>query len=256
MRRQRAGTGSDLGNLMKGRRSTPAWQKDVGDVLRGAGIEFAVAGAVAANNYMPPRSTADIDLAVRLGDLSRAGEAVGRAGWTRLGDLSLYGGLEGTAWEHADGHELDLLGLPAGLGEEAISTAQANLRDRLPTLTLPYVVVLKLIAARMSDTADIGRMLGRASNAEIEAVRAAVRRHRPEDADELEQMIVLGRLEYQGPSGKSADQVRSSSAPSGKPTRSGTCSVCGRPLRDPHSIARRMGDECARKSRRDQREQR
>ncbi len=259
IRRQHAGAGSDLGNLMNASRSTPVWQKTVGDVLRAAGIQFAVAGAVAANNYMPPRNTADFDLALRLADLDRAGEAVRRAGWSKLRDLALYGGLRGTAWEHPDGHELDLLGLPDKLGREAIASAQSNRRGGLPTLTLAHVVVLKLIAARMSDTADIGRMLGRASDAEIEAVRATVLRHRAEDAEELEQMIVLGRLEYQQPAEKQPDRSEPGRPPA--PTsakRRGTprCASCGRELSDPKAIARGMGEECFRNSRRGKDKQR
>ncbi len=255
VRRQRSGSGSDLEHLMNAPRSSPSWWSEIGDLLRRAGIEFAVAGAVAANNYMPPRMTADFDLAMRLVDLERAGETVKAGGWQFLRDLALYDGFEGTAWEHHDGHELDLLGLPGKLGDEAISSAQSNLRDGLPMLTLPYLVTLKLIAARVTDTADISRMLGRAKEDEIERVRAVVRRHRPEDAPELDQMVELGRLEYQteaappeppGPGGGLPLLATETDARPSPTSKSGVrCRICKRPLSDPASVARGMGDDCA-----------
>jgi len=49
---------------------------------------------------------------VRLADLARAEEALRKANWTSRGSLSLYGGLVGKAWVDADGHELDVIGLP------------------------------------------------------------------------------------------------------------------------------------------------
>ena len=44
------------------------------------GVRHAVAGAVAANTYMLPRQTADIDAAVRLVDLPAAEDALRQAG--------------------------------------------------------------------------------------------------------------------------------------------------------------------------------
>ena len=200
-RRQRPGSGSMLGQLMQGERPTMEWWRTAAGVLQTEKIMIAVTGGVAANAYMPPRYTADLDLAVQRDDLAKAGEALKAAGWTFLGNLSLYEDLLGTAWQTGR-EELDLIGISGGWGRAAITTAQDNRRVAgLPTLTLPYVVVMKLISARPQDSADIGRMLGSAPESVLEAVRAVVKRSRPDDVEDLEQMIAAGHLEFRPKNG-------------------------------------------------------
>lgn len=195
-RRQRPGSGSMLEQLMKGRRPTMEWWREAAGVIEAEKIKIAVTGGVAANAYMPPRHTADLDLAVQLDDLDRADRALRAAGWTFLGNLSLYEDLRGTAWQLGV-DELDLIGLPGALGRAAIAGAQDNKQVMgLSTLTLPYVVVMKLISARPQDSADISRMLGSASERKLDAVRAVVARWRPADVEDFEQMIVAGQLEF------------------------------------------------------------
>lgn len=199
LRRQRPGSGSVLSELMKGKRQVMNWWRQAATALQAKRIPIAVIGANAANAYMPPRATGDLDLALRISDLTAAGQALTEAKWEFLGDLQLYENLRGTAWKK-DGHELDLIGLPGACGQAAVSAAQDNLLVAgLPTLTLPYVVLTKLISARPQDSADIGRMLGPASEETLNAVRDVVARWRPHDSEELEQMIVLGRLEWAQP---------------------------------------------------------
>jgi hypothetical protein len=195
-RRQRPGTGSMLDQLMKGRRRTMEWWRKAAEVIEARGIKIAVTGAVAANAYMPPRQTADLDLAVQAADLDEAALALTAAGWKLLGNLSLYEDLTGTAWKLGR-NELDLIGLPGTWGRAAVTAAQDNKRvSSLPTLTLAYVVMMKLISARPQDSADISRMLGPASGETLKAVRAVVKKWRSADVEDLEQMIVAGQLEY------------------------------------------------------------
>lgn len=172
------------------------WWLESVRVLQDQGIQVAVTGAVAANAYMPPRQTGDLDVAVSKTDLGRSGEALASAGWRFLGDLRLYEGLSGTAWgKRSD--EIDLIGLPEAWGTSAIALAQGNRAvSDLPTLTMPYVVVMKLISARPQDTADIARMLGSASDPALDEVRALVRHSRRADMEDLEPMIAAGRLEF------------------------------------------------------------
>ena len=196
VRRQKPGSGSLLRRLIRSQRERMDWWNEA---LAGLGeVPHAVAGAVAANAYMPPRQTADIDAAVRLSDLPGAEEAVRLAGWTREGTLRLGGGLQGSAWSR-EGRELDLLGLPGRWGDEAITAAQRNFVDGRPTLTLEHLVVAKLISGRAVDVADLSRMLGAAGVEALAAVREAVTRHLPEARDDFEQLIVLGKLEYEPP---------------------------------------------------------
>ena len=61
----------------------------------------------------------------------------------------------------------------------------------------PYLVLMKLAAGRLQDLADIGRMLGAADDSTLEAARRIVRRYRAGDAEDLESMIRLGKLEYE-----------------------------------------------------------
>lgn len=207
MRRQRPGSGSMLYELMKGKRPVMNWWRQAAATLQGKRIPIAVTGANAANAYMPPRATGDLDLALPVADLTAAGQTLAEAGWEFLGNLQLYENLRGTAWKTGD-NELDLIGLPGDWGQEAIAVAQGNrLVAGLPTLTLPCVVVMKLISARPQDSADISRMLGSASEETLDAVRAVVRRWRPQDAEELEQMIALGQLEWGTPPKPKKKQV-------------------------------------------------
>jgi hypothetical protein len=78
----------------------------------------------------------------------------------------------------------------------AIAEAQAN-RDKqgLPILPLPYLVLAKLRASRGRDVGDLTQMLGLADAAQRERVRAVVRRYSPEDVEDVEALIELGRLE-------------------------------------------------------------
>jgi hypothetical protein len=201
-RRQRPGSGSMLMALMEGERTTMEWWRTAAGVIQAENIKVAVTGAVAANAYMPPRQTADLDLAVQGDDLDRAGQALRAAGWTFLGNLSLYEDLRGTAWQ-LEGEELDVIGIPGAWGPSAVAAAQDNKRVMgLPTLTLPDVVVMKLISARPQDSADISRTLGSAPEQTLQAVRAIVKEGRPDDAEDLERMIAAGQLEFGPTKGK------------------------------------------------------
>jgi len=64
-----------------------------------------------------------------------------------------------------------------------------------PVLDLPYLVLMKLAASRVQDTADLSRMLGLASEEDLAPVRAVVARYAPDEADDLESLIYLGRVE-------------------------------------------------------------
>jgi hypothetical protein len=163
---------------------------DLGDTL--APLPWAVAGAVATRLYMPERVTADLDIVVLAADLGEAEKRLTAAGWGRTGDLAIGG----SSWSSPDGLALDMVALDTSWAPDALQQAAGN-RDRqgLPILPLPYLVLLKLSSGRVQDTADVARMLGLADEDTLARVRAVLREHSPEDAEDLEALIELGRLE-------------------------------------------------------------
>jgi hypothetical protein len=56
---------------------------------------------------------------------------------------------------------------------------------------------MKLQSGRTLDIGDLTRMLGLANEADLNAVREVVRQYDPDALDDVESMIVLGRLEMQ-----------------------------------------------------------
>ena len=78
----------------------------------------------------------------------------------------------------------------------ALRQAQIDPRTGLPTLPVAYVVLMKLVVSRTTDIADLARVLGARSDQELQDIRETLRRFGgPDDADDLEQLIALGRLE-------------------------------------------------------------
>ena len=170
-------------------------------------VPHAIIGAVAANRFMPPRQTMDIDFAIAQRDVDVASETLRAAGWHSQHDRVVRPPLAGVAWQSADDRPVDVIIVPGRWGEALVDSAMANRADGLPMASLPHLVILKMIAGRTTDAGDIARMLGHQDAITIEAVRTVARRvlQEPELAD-LDQLIELGRLEYgpppmEGPAG-------------------------------------------------------
>ncbi len=68
-----------------------------------------------------------------------------------------------------------------------------------PVLGLPYLVLMKLSSMRAQDWADITRMLGLAKEADLNRVREIVARYSPEDSEDLESLIYIGKKEQEPP---------------------------------------------------------
>jgi len=152
---------------------------------------FALIGAMAANRYMAPRYSADVDLAILAADAQRVEADLASAGWTLRGELVMTD-LTGTSWSDPSGQQVDLIHLPGSWGEPALTAAAANVIGQVPTVTLPFLVFMKLLAARAKDTADVEELLVGKSRARIDEVREVVRRYgRPDDIEDLEQIIEL-----------------------------------------------------------------
>lgn len=162
-------------------------------------IRWAVVGAVATRLYMPERMTRNLDIVIRTVDSSQVRQKLTEAGFIYQGELSIGG----SSWLTPNGELIDILEGTDVWWTEAIADAQAN-RDGqgLPIVPLPYLILIKLRAGRVQDIADVTRMLGQAGEATLEAVRMLFAQHAPEDMQDLESLIELGRLELQ-PSGSS-----------------------------------------------------
>jgi hypothetical protein len=190
-RRQRPGTGSLMSALMEEGRVMDV--PDLRDVL--GPLRWAVVGAIAARLYMPERTTVDLDVLVAAGDRDATEKRLAHAGWERTGDLTIGG----SAWRSPQGRALDLVCSKAPWAQAALEEAQQNRdADGLPICPLPYLVLLKLRASRTIDIADVSRMLGLADEAALERVRSVMAEYAPEDLDDLEALIELGRLECRG----------------------------------------------------------
>jgi hypothetical protein len=68
-----------------------------------------------------------------------------------------------------------------------------------PVIALPYLILLKLSAGRIRDWGDLGTLLGWASDADLDAVRAVVKRYAPQDVEDLEAFIFIGKKEQEIP---------------------------------------------------------
>lgn len=74
----------------------------------------------------------------------------------------------------------------------------------LPILALAYLILLKLDSYRAQDWADVSRMVGLATKQERREVRRVIAKYSPEDLDDLESLVFLGKKELESPTKKSA----------------------------------------------------
>ena len=187
-RRIQPGTGS-APEFLRRRTAMNPWP-DLRQVL--TGIPWVVVGGVATRAYMPERATKDLDILVRLQDGDEVQTRLIAAGFRIVSRLAVPGFLV----RAPDGAEIDvILGSYSWLSE-ALEHVQHDPAG-YPVLDLPYLVIMKLAASRVQDTADLSRMLGLASDSELGRVRRVVARYAPDDLADLESLIYLGRFEMQ-----------------------------------------------------------
>lgn len=159
-------------------------------------LRWAVIGGVATRLYMPERATRVLDVLVHPEDGDEARRRLAAAGFQNQGELAVGG----SSWTGPGGANLDVIEMGVPWLSQALEEAQHN-RDALgmPVLPLPYLVLMKLQAGRVQDLADVARMLGQAGPDGLQAVRQLFIRHQPGDMDDLESLIVLGRIEMNSP---------------------------------------------------------
>jgi len=189
-RRVRPGTGSSV-EFMRRRTAMNPWP-DLRPILQG--IDWVIIGGVATRAYMPERMTRDMDILVHHSKGNAAISRLQEAGYQILGQLSI----PGYSLRSPEGTEVDVI-----FGKDAwlIEALAHPKRDAAgyPVIGLPYLILLKMTAQRAQDWADVSRMLGLASDAELDEVRGAVARYSPEDSEDLESLIFIGKKEQETP---------------------------------------------------------
>ena len=167
---------------------------DLTDVL--GRLPWAVVGAAATRLYMPERSTHDLDMAVLAKDGKAARERLRTASYQFQGDLAIGG----SSWAARDGTPVDVIEGREPWWPKALLARAATNRDAqgLPVLTLPYVVLSKLLAGHVQDIADAARMLGQADETSLQEVRRAIGELQALLLEDLESLISLGKLEAGG----------------------------------------------------------
>lgn len=188
-RRIRPGTGNSH-EFMRRRTALHPWP-DLRPILDG--IDWIVIGGVATHAYMPERATKDMDIFVHRDD----GDEVMRR-FKQAGYKVVSRAMPGYLLHSPEGVEVDVLfgnhpWLREALGKPNYDPAG------YPVIGLAYLTLMKLSAQRAQDWADVSRMLGWASDAELDAVREVVVRYSPEDLEDLESLIFLGRKKQATP---------------------------------------------------------
>ncbi len=190
LRRVRPGTGSSREFMLR-RTAVNPWP-DLRPILKG--IDWAIVGGVATRLYMPERMTKDLDILVHERDEAAVISKMQEAGYQVSSRLAIPGVL----MLSPEGLEVVILfGKYPWLDEalKHVATDEAG----YPTIGLPYLILLKMDAQRAQDWADVSRMVGWASDADLDTVRAVFQRFSPADMEDLESLIFIGKKEREMP---------------------------------------------------------
>ena len=186
LHRIQPGSGSHVRFLRERTLTRPVY--DIRSIL--AGTPFVIVGATATRLYMPERMTLDLDILILAKTSAAVEQELERSGCMREGILAIGG----STWRLTDGTYLDILSSDELWAESAILHPRPG-SDGLPYIDLPYLILMKLQASRAQDIADISRMLGSADDETLGNVRETVQKYRPQDMEDLESLIELGRLD-------------------------------------------------------------
>ncbi len=185
LRRVKPGSGSTNEFL-----TTRTWNKQVTDLRQLIQANYVIVGGVATRLYMPERMTDDLDILIHEDEATQVYLGLIEQNARRIGDLSIGG----TSWELPDRTILDII----TSNRAWVSTALLRPRiggDGQPTIDLPFLVLMKLEASRTTDISDISRMLGQASDLELDEVRKTIEMYDRNSVEDLESLIQLGKIE-------------------------------------------------------------
>ena len=163
-------------DLKRALRLVPSYEravKEVSKMLAQAGIRHALAGALAANAYRNgPRTTEDI--AFLVGDEAFERHPAGLV-TMRVPVIEF------------DGIDVDQVPLGEALRVVEDGLNRAMMSEGVPIAPIDIVVIMKLLAGRTQDLADVEAII--ASGADRDFLRTAVQNATPELADTLERLF-------------------------------------------------------------------
>ncbi len=170
-------------------KSNPMMEQSLHQTL--AGLSYVLVGGLATQYYMPARYTIDADILVLATEQEQTENRLLQHGYQRQGALSIGD----STWLSPAGLVVDLLTQESSWAEVALRNP--NWIDGIPVIGLPYLVLMKLLAGRMQDLADITRMLGAADETVLKTVRVVIQTYESTALADIESMIMLGKLENQ-----------------------------------------------------------
>ena len=153
-------------------------------------IPWIIVSGVATRAYMPERATKDLDILVRHRDGDEVRERLEAAGYRYISRLAVPGFLI----RSPQGVDMDVILGDYPWLEEALAHPRRDPAG-YPVLDLPFLVLMKMVSSRGQDLGDLTRMLGLASEEDLERVRDGVARYTPDEVDDLESLIYLGQVE-------------------------------------------------------------
>ncbi|MDA0322568.1 MAG: hypothetical protein O2923_07625 [Verrucomicrobia bacterium] len=188
LQRAQAGSGSTL-SVVREEHAVYGWGAELPEL---GDLRYMIVGGLATALYMPERMTIDTDLLILSEDLEIAEGLLKKAGGERAGSPTIGG----SSWRLPGEHSLDLIALDQPWVQDALSAAVQDEHGR-PFASLPFLVLMKLESGRLQDLADISRMLGCAKAELVDEVRSVLAHYRPQDLEDFESMLRLGRLEHE-----------------------------------------------------------
>lgn len=163
-------------DLKRALRPVPAYERAVREVSRmlaEAGIRHALVGALGANAYRSrPRTTEDIDFLV-----GNEAFQIHPGGFVTMRVPVV----------EFDGIDVDQVPLTEALRVVEDGLNRASTSEGVPIAPVDTIVVMKLLAGRTQDLADVEAIVG--SGADRELLRVAVRKAAPDRVDTLERLF-------------------------------------------------------------------
>ena len=172
--------------------TTRTWTNPVTNLNDLITVPYVIVDGVATRLYRPERMTLDLGILIHYSQAERLYQNL-RTKAILIGELSIGG----TSWELPDKTVLNILTDDRPWIDRALAQPRMS-PDGQPVIDLPYLILMKLAASRTTDISDISRMLGQANDEDLERVRKIIEVYDRESLEDLESLIQLGKLEFDG----------------------------------------------------------